>query len=91
MSGIQGQPEPYVRILDGEPVEVVRYRGDPEALRAWGGPGVRVAGDPPGAFVGPTEVFAGDRAVKDGAGNLRVVSPPHFRLLYRFGCPDSGA
>lgn len=87
---MQGQPECYVRILDGEPVEVVRYRGDREALRAWGGTGVRVTGEPPGAFVGPTEVFAGDRVVRDGAGNLRVVSPPHFRLLYRSGCPQSG-
>ena len=80
---MRGEAEPYVRIADGEPVQVVRYHDDPGGLRAWGGTAVTVAGHPPGAFVGPTEVFAGDRVVRDGDGGLRVVRPFHFRNLYR--------
>jgi hypothetical protein len=55
-----------------------------------GRPGGEDRGRPSRRLRRPTEVFAGDRVVRDGAGNLRVISPAHFRLLYRFGDTQSG-
>lgn len=81
---MRAEPERYVRILDGELVVVVRYHDDRAAPWAWGGPRVVVAGGPPGAFVGPTEVFVGDRVVRHRSGDLRVVRPFHFHSLYRW-------
>lgn len=75
--------EYYVRISDEEPVEVVRYDGDPEALRAWGGPAVTVADRPPGVFVGVTEIFVGNRVVRDGEGRLEVPRTYDFHSRYR--------
>ena len=75
--------ERYVRIVDGEPVEVVRYAGDAEALRSWGGVAIIVAGNLPAAFVSATEVIAGDVVVREGDGGLHVVRPYDFHSLYR--------
>ena len=75
--------ERYVRVSDGEPVEVVRYDGNPDALRAWGGLAVTITGTPPGVFVGPVEVVVGDRVVRDGEGTLEVPRPYDFHSHYR--------